>query len=89
MPCIKCIVSGRVQGVFFRASTREQALSLGLAGQVRNLPDGRVAVTACGSQQALDTMQAWLWQGPPQAAVSDVQCEPCTVPPEQAGFEIC
>ena len=75
MPCIKCIVSGRVQGVFFRASTREQALSLGLGGQVKNLSDGRVAVTACGSQVALDAMLEWLWQGPPQAAVSDVQCE--------------
>ena len=89
MPSIKCIVSGRVQGVFFRASTREQALSLGLTGQVRNLPDGRVAVTACGSQPALDAMQGWLWQGPPQAVVSGVQCEACTDPPEPAGFEIC
>ena len=89
MPCIKCIVSGRVQGVFFRASTREQALTLGLNGQVRNLPDGSVAVTACGSQGALEAMQDWLWQGPPPAAVSDVQCEACTIPPAMDGFEIC
>ena len=89
MPCFKCIVSGRVQGVFFRASTREQALSLGLGGQVKNLSDGRVVVTACGSQDALDAMLEWLWQGPPQAAVSDVQCEACTVPPEGGGFKIC
>ncbi len=88
MPCIKCIVSGRVQGVFFRASTREQALSLGLRGQAQNLPDGCVAVTACGSQAALEAMQVWLWQGPPQAAVRDVQCETCPDLPGQAGFEI-
>ena len=86
MPCIKCIISGRVQGVFFRASTREQALSLGLNGLAQNLPDGRVAVTACGSQDALDAMQDWLWQGPPQAAVSDVRCEACPEPPGLAGF---
>ena len=89
MPCIKCIVSGRVQGVFFRASTREQALSLGLHGQVKNLSDGRVAVTACGSQDALDAMLDWLWQGPPQAAVSDVQCVACTAPPEGGVLKIC
>ena len=88
MPCIKCIVSGRVQGVFFRASTREQALSLGLTGQVQNLPDGRVAVTASGSQAALDALQDWLWRGPPQAAVSEVQCEACSDPVGLAGFDI-
>jgi acylphosphatase len=83
MPCIHCIVSGRVQGVFFRASTREQALSLGLSGEVRNLDDGRVAVTACGSQAALESLQRWLWKGPPQAAVSDVRCTAC---PEESGI---
>ena len=87
MPCIKFIISGRVQGVFFRASTREQALSLGLSGLAQNLPDGRVAVTACGSRESLDAMQDGLWQGPPPAAVSDVQCEVCPEPPGLAGFE--
>ena len=77
MPCIRCLVSGRVQGVFFRASTRDQALVLGLTGQVSNLPDGRVAVTACGPTAALESLQQWLREGPPQAAVSDVQCEAC------------
>ena len=83
MPCTHCVVSGRVQGVFFRASTRDRAQALGLSGQVRNLPDGRVAVTACGPQAALDTLQQWLWEGPRQAAVSDVQFTSC---PEEAGF---
>ena len=83
MPCIRCLVSGRVQGVFFRASTRERAQLLGLNGRVRNLADGRVEVTACGSQAALESLQHWLWQGPPQAKVSDVQCTAC--PEEEAG----
>jgi acylphosphatase len=65
-----------VQGVFFRASTRDQARALGLTGQVRNLPDGRVAVTACGPEVALESLHQWLQEGPPQAAVSVVQCEP-------------
>jgi len=83
MPCIRCLVSGRVQGVFFRVSTRDQAQALGLGGEVRNLPDGRVAVTACGPQASLDALRQWLWEGPRQAAVSDVHCEAC---PEEAGF---
>ena len=80
MPCIRCLVSGRVQGVFFRVSTRDQAQALGLTGQVSNLPDGRVAVTACGPQAALESLQQWLRQGPPQSAVSDVLCEACEDP---------
>ena len=88
MPCLKFLVSGRVQGVFFRVSARELAASLGLTGYVQTLPDGQVALTACGSQGALDAMRDWLWQGPPQAAVSDVQCEACPESPGLNGFEI-
>jgi len=87
MPCIRCLVSGRVQGVFFRVSTRDQAQALGLTGQVSNLSDGRVAVTASGSQAALESLQQWLREGPPQAAVSDVQCEACEDPGNR-DFEI-
>jgi len=88
MTCIHCLVSGRVQGVFFRVSTRDQAQALGLRGEVRNLPDGRVAVTACGPQVSLELLQSWLWQGPRQAEVSDVQCEVCAEEPGISGFEI-
>ena len=88
MACVRCYVSGRVQGVFFRASTRERARSLGLAGEVSNLPDGRVAVTACGSQAALDALQQWLREGPSQAEVSDVQCAACLEDPGFSRFEI-
>jgi acylphosphatase len=53
MACVRCLVTGRVQGVFFRASTREQAEQLGLSGHVRNRPDARVEVVACGTQAAV------------------------------------
>ena len=70
--CRRWLVSGRVQGVFFRASTRERALALGLTGSACNLPDGRVEVIACGPVSALDSLQAWLHRGPPTAMVGEV-----------------
>jgi acylphosphatase len=70
------LVSGRVQGVFFRASTREQAQRLGLRGHACNLADGRVEVVAEGDAQALDLLEAWLHQGPPLAQVERVEREP-------------
>lgn len=73
--CMRFHVAGVVQGVFFRASAREQALRLGLNGYVRNLPDGRVEVLACGSREALDRLHAWLRVGPPEARVSGVSSE--------------
>ena len=66
------LVSGRVQGVFFRASTREQALRLGLAGHARNLADGRVEVIAVGAADAIETLAAWLAEGPTAAQVDTV-----------------
>jgi acylphosphatase len=69
-------VSGRVQGVFFRASTREQAQRLGLHGHARNLADGRVEVVAEGDAQALDALEAWLHEGPPLAQVERVERQP-------------
>ncbi len=73
---MKCRVAGRVQGVFYRAATRQQALSLGLTGWAHNLADGRVEVLAIGETANLETLRAWLWQGPPQAQVTHVDCEP-------------
>ncbi|HSN52353.1 MAG TPA: acylphosphatase [Woeseiaceae bacterium] len=66
------IVKGRVQGVFFRASTRKVAESLGLTGHAINLPDGDVEVLACGESDALDRLGEWLQDGPPQARVDRV-----------------
>lgn len=72
MVCARFFVSGRVQGVFFRASTRQQALRLGLRGYARNLSDGRVEVVACGNAEAVSELEQWLWQGPPAAQVDEV-----------------
>jgi acylphosphatase len=75
MACKRCLISGRVQGVFFRASTREQARRLGLTGYARNLPDQRVEVVACGSHDRVAELCAWLQTGPPQAQVDTCDCE--------------
>ena len=66
---------GRVQGVFFRASTRSEALRLGLTGYAKNLPDGSVEVLACGADPALDELERWLHAGPPAARVDAVTRE--------------
>lgn len=75
MKCRRYLVSGRVQGVFFRASTRARALELGLRGHAKNLPDGRVEVVACGVAGMLDELEIWLRHGPPLAKVSGVDSE--------------
>lgn len=84
---VRCLVAGRVQGVFFRVSARERALQLGLTGYVRNRPDGQVEVVACGGKAAVEDLQAWLWQGPPYAQISAVSCEACEAPASE-GFRI-
>jgi len=86
--CVHCIVSGHVQGVFYRAATEEQAGRLGLSGWINNLPDGRVEVTACGNEQQLKQLQAWLWQGPPHAQVSEVVCEEVAAADVGNDFEV-
>ncbi|MCY4477143.1 MAG: acylphosphatase [Gammaproteobacteria bacterium] len=71
--CRRYIVSGRVQGVFFRASTASVAHRLGLRGRARNMPDGNVMVVALGPESAVDELGEWLRHGPPSAQVADVQ----------------
>lgn len=66
------VISGRVQGVSYRASALEQARRLGLAGWVRNRSDGRVEALAEGSPEALEAFERWLRQGPPMANVTEV-----------------
>lgn len=66
-------VSGRVQGVGFRAATAETARRLGLRGWVRNLEDGRVELLACGHTDAMQSLHAWLAEGPAMARVTDIQ----------------
>jgi acylphosphatase len=75
MACARFHVSGRVQGVFFRASTRAQAMHLGICGHARNLRDGRVEVLAEGKAEALAELEEWLQHGPPGARVSGVERE--------------
>ncbi|MCL5291750.1 MAG: acylphosphatase [Actinobacteria bacterium] len=70
MKRVRVIISGRVQGVFFRAYTRQEAESRGLRGWVRNLPDGRVEAVFEGDERAVDDMVAWCRVGPPAAAVT-------------------
>jgi acylphosphatase len=65
-------IKGRVQGVFFRASTRRVAESLGITGHAINLPDGDVEVLAVGDDEALDQLGEWLQDGPPHARVDAV-----------------
>lgn len=75
MPASRFWVSGKVQGVFFRASTREQALRLGLSGSARNLDDGRVEVIAAGDDESLERLATWLRKGPPSSKVESVARE--------------
>jgi acylphosphatase len=70
---IRACVSGRVQGVCFRAETRRQAEKLGVSGWVRNLPDGRVELLAEGDEQAVRSLVAWCRTGPPHARVAAVE----------------
>ena len=69
----RCYISGRVQGVFYRASTRQKATELGCAGYARNLPDGRVEVLAVGEPQAVQGLLDWLWRGSPASEVKFVE----------------
>ena len=70
--CIHCYISGRVQGVWFRASTKTEAEKLNITGWAKNLPDGRVEVLACGEKENIMKLYAWLKQGPRLAKVADV-----------------
>jgi len=71
--CLHLRVRGLVQGVFYRASTEQTALRLGLAGWVRNCANGDVELIACGPPARLDDLEQWLWEGPPAARVDAVE----------------
>lgn len=72
---VQVLISGRVQGVFYRAYTRDQAVARGLTGWVRNLPDGRVAAVIEGDKDKIESLLAWCRQGPPYARVEEVLTE--------------
>ena len=73
MVCAKFRIRGRVQGVFFRASARQEALRRGITGYAKNLADGSVEVLACGDEAVLDALHGWLRRGPPHADVAAVE----------------
>jgi acylphosphatase len=70
---LHALVSGRVQGVWYRASTQKKAQSLGLVGWVRNLTDGRVELVAIGDQDQLQKLLDWCYQGPELAEVKAIE----------------
>lgn len=88
MKCVRCIVSGRVQGVWFRETTRQQASRLGLTGSAVNRRDGTVEVIACGDEPAVEALQAWLWKGSPMSRVEDVQCIEHHLPDPPTTFRV-
>lgn len=77
--CIHVIITGVVQGVFFRASAKEKADSMKIAGWVQNLPTGQVECVLCGDDEQIQPMLSWLHEGPQQASVTRVLYEkiPC------------
>ncbi len=70
---VHLFISGRVQGVWFRGSMQDQARRLGLAGWVRNLPDGRVEALVEGKPEAVETIVTWSGSGPPGARIDGVE----------------
>ena len=73
--CYRCLVAGRVQGVFYRATARHEAQQRGITGYAKNLLDGRVEVVACGEPSAVDALCDWLRVGPDNAQVTGVARE--------------
>ena len=85
---VRLIVRGRVQGVWFRDSTRREAVSLGLAGWVRNLPDGSVETLIEGPEDQVRRLVSWCGKGPPSAEVFRVDETRESWKGEFAGFDV-
>ncbi|MGB5280763.1 MAG: acylphosphatase [Arenicellales bacterium] len=88
--CYHFVVSGRVQGVFYRASAQQKARQLGLNGWVRNLRTGQVELVACGDRKNIDKLEQWLWLGPKFSEVNEVKSEnlSATAIDVHEGFEV-
>ena len=78
--CRKCLVSGRVQGVYYRATAAQRARQLGITGHAKNLPDGRVEVLACGEPAQVTQFIEWLWTGSSASKVTGVEVTECEAP---------
>ena len=85
---VHVIVEGRVQGVFFRAYTRDEAIKLGLSGWVRNRPDGSVEALVEGEKTAVENMLQWLHEGSPHSLVEKIQVTEETPSGDNTTFEI-
>jgi acylphosphatase len=81
------VVSGRVQGVFYREGAKSEALRLGIRGHAENLPDGSVEIVAEGEPNAVELLGRWLRQGPPRAGVTNVESS-YESPEGVAGFTV-
>ena len=88
MKRIRAKVTGLVQGVFFRASTRDTAKALGLNGWVKNMPDGSVELEAEGPEDRISQLVIWLNQGPQYARVKNVEVKEIAVSGEETGFHV-
>jgi acylphosphatase len=84
---VHLFVSGRVQGVYFRAHTHKKARALALAGWVRNLPDGRVEIVAEGGEENIASFLDWVRLGPPASRVEGIKLE-WSEPQDEKGFRI-
>jgi acylphosphatase len=85
---VHVLVSGTVQGVWFRESTRRQAEGLGVVGWVRNLPDGRVEAVFEGPPPGVDALVAWCHEGPPNARVEQVEAKAAEPTGEFSSFAV-
>jgi acylphosphatase len=85
---VHAIVTGRVQGVSYRASTASEARRLGLVGWVRNLRDGSVELEAEGPDDCIASLLTWCHQGPPAARVSNVDVEECPAIGTESAFAV-
>jgi acylphosphatase len=79
----KCLVGGRVQGVFYRATAAQRARELEILGYARNLPDGRVEVLAIGDPEKVQTFIDWLWTGSSASKVTSVDASDITLQPHE------
>ena len=88
MKKVHVIVTGQVQGVWFRASTADKAREIGVNGYVRNLPDGSVEFVAAGDDHEVDALVLWAKHGPPLADVDEVKVTPLDTDEEFTGFRV-
>lgn len=86
--CWRLLIHGKVQGVFYRASTQQQARMLGVTGYCQNLDDGRVQVVAEGMPDHLQQLLEWCWQGPAQAEISAIDVDKDLPTDEWQDFQI-